>query len=256
MKQTIRKVLTGLMIIPMVAWSETDSEIAIGTTMDDVLATLGQPEGLMRMGDRAWLTFARGTIKLENDRVIEAQLISNEAAVKKRQMEKIERQRHQQAMAEQRQRHLEQGWALKMARESNPEFQAAPASYQVSFWKEFQTRYPEIPVHDQYEFALARYQQEQEQWLLKQDQVNRIRELEIRVQQAERQQQRFTRVRYVQTPVLFIPCTRQPALVPTKTVNCTPVAFSSGGTRSWTSPHFSNRNRPVGMSMAAQSGYY
>ena len=249
-----RWIFVVALVVPLMARAESAPHVRIGQTQAEVVAILGEPEGLMLMGDRAWLTFARGTVKLENDRVIEAQLISPEAAIAKRQREQAERDRYAQTQAEEKARRMEQGWAIKLARASNPEFLAAPASYQVDFWREFQARFPEIPVRDEYERALARSEREQEQRLVQQDQENRIKELEARLQQAEQRQERYTRVRIVQPPIVFIPISSQP-VVQTKYVNCTPMTLS-GGVRLSTSPNFPYRNRPVGMSMAAQSGSY
>lgn len=239
----------------LTVWSEPGLEIRAGQSQADVVALLGEPEGFIRMGESVWLSYARGTIKLENDGVVEVNLISPEAAVQKRQREQAERARFAQAQAEETARRLEQGRALKASRINNAEFLAAPASYQVSFWKEFQARYPEIPAWDEYQRALARSEWEQEQLRRQRDQENRIQELEFRLQEAEFRQERNSRTRFVFSPVVFYPSNPCRKVVTTRYVTCPPVTFNGNKTL-MTSQHLYSRNRPVGMSMAAQSRFY
>jgi len=236
-------------------WSEPGVEIRAGQSQADVVALLGEPEGFIRMGETVWLSYARGMVKLVDDGVVEANLISPEAAVVKRQKEQAERARFEQAQAEEKARRIEQGRLLKASRINNPEFLATPISYQVTFWKEFQTRYPEVPAWDEYELARARLEQEQEQLRQQQVQENRIRELEIRLEEAELRQERYSRTRYVYSPIVYYPYTSYRKVVSTRYVKCPTVAFN-GNTTLLTSPQRYARNRPVGMSMAAQSSYY
>ncbi len=159
--------------------------VEVGDSYEVVLARLGQPDGYIKTETISWLYYERGTVKLEEGRVVEAELVSAQRAEARRIREREEWERRRIVQAEQQMQRLREGWELKQARRTDPSFLAASGSQQVAFWREFRTRYPEIPVHEEYALALERYQDERERAWRDRDRERRIAELEDRLQRAE-----------------------------------------------------------------------
>jgi len=212
----------SLLSLPLVS-CECSAEAAVqhGDTYDMVLELLGQPEGYMVMEDTTWLNFDRGMVKLINNRVVEASLISPEEARLRKAQEQAERDRIQRIWAEQNARRLAEGRALKQAKLNDPVFLASPASFQVSYWREFQRYYPEIPVNEEYSIALARNESEQQQMLRFREQEQRIRELENRVQVAESRAER-ARAQNYHSSVVYVPVASRPWVTPAPSAHCAP----------------------------------
>ncbi len=159
--------------------------VSVGDAHDDVISRLGAPDGYIKTETVSWLYYERGTVKLQDGRVIDVELQSPEQWARQREREREAQARLQAERAEWHAARLRQGWELKQVRQSDPRFLAAPASEQVAFWRVFRSRYPEIAVHEEYALALERYQVEQERALREREQERRIRELEERVRRAE-----------------------------------------------------------------------
>ena len=159
--------------------------VEVGDSYETVLARLGQPDGYIKTETIAWLYYDRGTVKLEEDRVVEVELVSAQRAESRRAREREEWERRRTILAEQQMQRLQEGWALKQARRTDPSFLASSGSLQVAFWREFRIRYPEIPVHEEYALALERNQDDREREWHERDRERRIAELEDRLQRAE-----------------------------------------------------------------------
>lgn len=226
--------------------------VDIGDDYDTVISTLGQPAGFIKMEDAAWLTYDRGTVKLSGNRVVEADLVSSEAALERRERERAQYERRQLLLAEQKSRRIAEGTQIKQTRISDPYFQNLPAERQVAFWLQFQIRYPEVPCSIEYRDAMARYQVEQEQEYALRQQEDRIRDLEDRLYQAELQNDRFNRVRYVQYRTIY---TSSPICFPlqVKPVHCTPVVVAQPKTQ--TSVNFASNLRYPNSSHAGRLSY-
>lgn len=159
--------------------------VHIGDSHESVIAELGRPDGYIETETTDWLYYERGTVKLEDGRVVEADLITAEQARERRAREREEWERRRSLWAERQAKHLREGWELKQSRQSNPRFLSSPASQQVAFWRTFRARYPEIPIHEEYALALERYQDEWQNAQRERDRERRIAELEERLRRAE-----------------------------------------------------------------------
>lgn len=190
---------------PAFSHAEMDDSVTIGDHFNEVITTLGQPEGLMKIDASTWMQYDRGIVKLKNDRVVEANLISaDEARIRKEAELKVQMEREL-ALAEQRNVRITEGQAVKHARLNDPYFMSLPAERHVAYWRQFQMYYPEVPSQLEYMDALTRYENEQVQLLAQQAQERRIRDLEDRVARAERLNEEYSRTRYVQTRYLYAP---------------------------------------------------
>jgi len=159
--------------------------VDVGDSYDAVIDRLGAPTVYIQTDTMAWLHYDRGTVKLEEGRVVEASLISPAKAEARHALEREELERRRTLLAEQEARRIQEGWDLKQSRSVDPRFHASPASQQVAFWRSFMVRYPEIPVHGELAIAMEQYQAERERALQERERERRITELEERLRRAE-----------------------------------------------------------------------
>ncbi|TVR49552.1 MAG: hypothetical protein EA425_11905 [Puniceicoccaceae bacterium] len=132
-----------------------------GQSRAEVIAVLGEPIGEVILEDRAIWFFDRGELTLRDDRVSAVNLRSEEehrAAVERRRAA-IEREQRRQAEAEAA---LEaEGRAILARRQADEAFHNASGLYQLTYWRQFQQRYPMVPIADELALATARYQEEE-----------------------------------------------------------------------------------------------
>ncbi len=177
--RSIAVIMIGNLLAGFMAYA--DVQVAIGASRAEVIESLGQPEGVLRMGGIEWLSYSRGTVKLERDRVIEAELVSVAEGDARRSARIAARQAHADAIA----RHTQHGMDIKAARLSDPDFLSLPAVTQADYWRSFHATYPGVPVDMEYQLAVARAEQEYNLRLEYQTQEQRMNELEMRLADAE-----------------------------------------------------------------------
>ena len=231
------------------------ADIAPGQSMQDVVATLGPPTGLIRMDAHTWLSYDRGTVKLVEDRVTEADLVSPAVAQARREEQAALRAQAAAAEAERRETRIATGWTTKFARLGDPAFLAQPASIRLAYWQRFARTYPEIPVHEEVTAAAIEARVELEQQRIANAQADRIRDLEERVAraEAERDRTRTLRVRYVSHPIVVFPtpvCPTTPVAPPLCVA--TPVQPSPFALTGMTGTSARYRQHLVGVSSAAR----
>lgn len=231
------------------------ADVVPGQSMQEVLTTLGPPSGLIRMGGQLWLSYDRGTVKLVDDRVTEADLVSPAIAEARRAEQAALRAQAAAAAAERTEARIATGWSTKLARLGDPNFLAQSAQVRLAYWQRFARTYPEIPVYEEMEMTAAEARLEQEQQRIADAQADRIRDLEERVAraEAERDRPRTVHVRYVTQPVVVLPsttCPVTPVIPPPCTA--TPVRYSPFATTGTASPTSLYRKHLVGISTAAR----
>ncbi len=165
--------------------SAVAGEVRVGDSSAIVEERLGAPQGVIETPSVTWWYYERGRIQMVDDEVVAVALISAEEAAARAAQRAADEQRRRAARAAQQEQRRQAGYALKQARLQDPYFMNRPAREQVDFWREFQVRYPEIPVHAPYAAALERQLREEEQAQRLRDQERRLAELERRVQAAE-----------------------------------------------------------------------
>jgi hypothetical protein len=231
------------------------ADVVPGQSMQDVLTTLGPPAGLIRMGGHTWLSYDRGTVKLVDDQVTEADLVSPAIAQARREEQAALHARAVAAAAERTEVRIATGWTTKFARLGDPNFLSQPASVRLAYWQRFARTYPEIPVYEEMEFAAAEARRDLEQQRIANAQADRIRDLEDRIAraEAERERTRTVHVRYVSQPIVVIPapaCPVTPVIPPKCAI--TPVRYSPFATTGISSPTSLYRKNLVGISTAAR----
>ncbi len=144
-----------------------------GDSLADVQAALGAPTGQAQMGNNLTLFYDRGRVQLVNGKLTSSNLLSPKEFAAQQAQQKAATARAAQRIAE--------GEALKAKTIADPNFASAPSAYQLSFWKNFRLRYPEVSCDDEYKLAFARSQDE----IAAQERGQKIADLETRVADAE-----------------------------------------------------------------------
>jgi hypothetical protein len=155
-----------------------------GASLAEVHATLGSPKGQMHVNDRQVLYYERGAVELQAGRVTQVALRSPEEQallVAKEARMRAERE-------EQRARTLAEGAALRDRKLADAAFLATPLAYQVSYWENFQRRYPGVPCAEPLTVARVRLNEQLEEKRRREAEAGRLAEIEERLAAAEREQ--------------------------------------------------------------------
>lgn len=133
-------------------------EHLVGETEEAVRAELGEPEGLIGLGEkREKLLYAQGSVTLGEGIVTEVSMLSPEefAQQEARRQEVSEYWQERQVQLEKEQK--EAGERLREQTLENPEFLALPYEEQLRFWQQFKVNYPAVDVEEPYNELLAKY---------------------------------------------------------------------------------------------------
>lgn len=151
-------------------------EIAPGASLAEVRATLGAPKGEMQVNGRRVLYYERGAVELQEGRVTQVALRSPEehAAL----LARDERMRTEREA--QRARLMAEGTALRDRKLADAAFLAAPLAYQVSFWENFTRSYPGVSCAEPLTVAKIRFNEQLEEKRQRDEQADRLVEIEER----------------------------------------------------------------------------
>lgn len=181
--KTISILLVALLLLLSVP--RTVSAAMVGDTKDAVLAELGQPDGYLGTATREVFTYERGHVELADGIVISAELISEEEAVRRRLKREAEEAARLERERERRERLRTEGTDIRLRRLADSDFMTASAAQRLAFWQQFRKHYPMVQLGDEYGAALR----ERELELAAENAAiaaeRRIRNLEMRVAQAE-----------------------------------------------------------------------
>jgi len=121
-------------------------EVAIGASMAEVTDTFGKPRGRVSSGNTIVFSYERGTVTFTEGKVTAVNLVSPEDAERNR----LERERQAverlAAEAAARQSRMAAGTAERASTLADPTFTNRTTQAQLEYWRDFQNRYPEIPV--------------------------------------------------------------------------------------------------------------
>ncbi|MDQ5977190.1 MAG: hypothetical protein QG602_162 [Verrucomicrobiota bacterium] len=170
-------------LLALLATSLSAAEIAPGATLDEVRATLGKPNGQMKLGARQVLYYEHGSVELSEGRVnrLDWRSPEEQAALAARE------ERLQAEMAALRSQSLAEGTALRDRKLADAGFLSSPVAYQVAFWEDFSRRYPGVPCAEPLMIARLKFSEQLEEKARRDDEFRRLRELEARVAAAERE---------------------------------------------------------------------
>ena len=157
---------------PAAADAEGAGEVSKGASAAQVIEKLGSPQGVLAQGRRMSYLYERGTVDFVDGRMVKALLVSPaEAELLVRQRRSAEEERLRQAEAA-RKLAASEGQAELKDRLADEQFANRPPADRLAYWKDFNSRHPDIDVKSQ--IALAQ------------------EDAQAKARQAERQKERKT----------------------------------------------------------------
>ncbi|MCX7590626.1 MAG: hypothetical protein N2255_03255, partial [Kiritimatiellae bacterium] len=166
-----------MFMIFLVAGYARAQEVKVGDDLETVVKVLGAPKGWIQAGSVQVYYYDLGRVEMKDGRVTRVELMTPEEAALLAEQREARLRQQEKELAARRRELVAEGMALKEKMLASPDFTNAPASFQVEFWKEFMTRYPDVPVEAEYATARARLAAEEAE--------RRLKELEQRVAEAE-----------------------------------------------------------------------
>jgi hypothetical protein len=158
------------------------AEIQPGISLEQALATLGSPRGRLQVGDRSLVYFERGEIEVQDGRVTRVDLKTPEEHASLRAREEEQRSmraaRHEQLVAA--------GIAERDRKLADENFRSAPVAYQVAYWQDFASRYPDVSVVEPLTIARIKYNEHLEEKQRKEREQQRREEREEQELAAQR----------------------------------------------------------------------
>lgn len=147
-------------------------ELQVGDSTEKVIRLLGEPKGKMESGDFSIYYYKLGSIHINAGKISSLDLISEEEWQRRRTVEETARAARK-----------EKGEELLASIKADEQFAALPAGNRLAFWEQFRRDYPEVDVYVLYSQAKVEADKDAE----KQQEANRLAELERRVLMAEAQ---------------------------------------------------------------------
>jgi hypothetical protein len=179
------------------------ADIHPGESLADVQAALGIPNGHVQIDNKLTLLYDRGQIEFVDGKVVSMDLLSPKEFDAKQARENASAAQ----IAQLRTQRIAEGQDLKAQKLTDPAFTSTPPAYQLSYWQNFRLLYPEVPCDSEYQFALARQQDQiakqeheselalarqreelvrQQEQFAAQEREQKLAELEARVTEAEK----------------------------------------------------------------------
>jgi hypothetical protein len=135
-------VVASVLVGPLLA-----EDVELGDDIAVVIQRLGKPRGRMSGGRSEIILYDRGTVSFIDGKVTSFRLVSPEEAEER----KAERRRweaaHRAAVAAARRQRIRDGHAERERVEGDASFEERSLEEQLSFWRGFQRRYPEVSVY-------------------------------------------------------------------------------------------------------------
>lgn len=164
-------ILSGSLAMPLAVRS-----ISVGDTAGEVISELGTPDRLIQINTSQTMYFERGIVRIADDLVISADLISEAALLKRQEREAVERAIREEELRIQREQRMQEGAEVLEKKLANSKFISASAARRLAYWREFRSKYPEIGMPEDYFVALREREIELREAGLEQ----RVRDLEAR----------------------------------------------------------------------------
>ena len=159
--------------------------VRLGDPLQTVKDELGAPRGQLDRGGRHVLYFDRGEVELRAGVVSRIALLSVEEFRTREAARAAVDARSRAEMAERRAKLVEDGERIRAAKQIDPIFQAAPISYQVTFWQAFARHYPDVSCDEQLAILRARYAEQLEASRARLENEEKIASLEARIRANE-----------------------------------------------------------------------
>lgn len=176
---------SGLMADPM--------EITLGERKEVVLQALGPHNGHLGSAGFEVYYFDRGEVSFRHGRLASHTLIPEEQLQARQRAAELERRARAEAEAAHREAVLQKGLGLRERMLADPAFATLPAADRLVFWQSFRQLYPSVDVDFQHLVASRQAAQEAARSAENKRQIEadqqRLRQLELRLAEAERQAQ-------------------------------------------------------------------
>jgi hypothetical protein len=184
----------------LAAWIFTSSglmadpiEITLGERKESVLQALGPPNGHLGSAGFEVYYFDRGEVSFRHGRLASHTLISEEQLRARQRAAEHERRARAEAESAHREAVLQEGLELREQMLTDPAFATLPAADRLVFWQSFRQLYPSVDVDFQHLVASRQAAQEAARSAENKRQIEadqqRLRQLELRLAEAERQAQ-------------------------------------------------------------------
>ena len=172
--------LTPLLLLAILPLALVAGEVKIGDSGDDVRSELGAPSGQIHWGNREVLSFARGEVELASGVVTRVALRSDDeqTGFEAKRSADISRVRENEAIR--RVQRTAEGETLKASKLADANFQSAPLRFQVEFWRNFASHYPNVSCTEQLSLARALYYEQQHAEQLAAEEAQRLAEIKAR----------------------------------------------------------------------------
>lgn len=138
--------LVGLVFWMAAAGSSIGLAVAPGDSAQDIQKELGPPNGMVAIGQAAIYFYDRGEVALQNGRVSDVNLMTEDELVAKQERDARRSALLQEIAIERRAESEAEGFALKQSQVDSPGFQSLPASERVAYWRHFKLKYPTVPI--------------------------------------------------------------------------------------------------------------
>jgi len=191
-----------------------------GDAREVVLERLGPPRGRMQIEQREWMVWDRGSVILQDGKVVEAKLVSPEALEVMRDAQAQERAQRAAENRLRQDRLYAEGMERQISILSDPAYYLATAEEQLRIWSAFHTRYPMVDLREilaelreqrSRELDQLAEQQRQAGWMKeiataetrRAEAEARRAEAERRASEAEDRLRRQRRIIYVRDPPVY-----------------------------------------------------
>ena len=141
------------LVFALFTGSVVAAEIQPGTSLEQAVAALGSPRGRLQVGDRSLVYFERGEIEVQDGRVTRVDLKTPEEHASLRAREEQQRT----VRAARREQLIAAGTAERDRKLADENFRSAPVAYQVAYWQDFASRYPDVSVVEPLTIARIKY---------------------------------------------------------------------------------------------------
>ena len=181
----MKTTVAGLAAILILCMVSTAHAVMIGDTRETVLSELGTPDSYIGTSNREMMTYERGEVVLVDGAVASLALMSEEEALRRRLLREQEAAERAERERARRERLAAEGTEIRLRKLADTDFMMSSAAVRLAFWKQFRSQYPMVEVGEEYGAALRERQLELAAENAGVAAERRLRELEMRVAQAE-----------------------------------------------------------------------
>lgn len=151
-KKLLLQCFIGLLWVSSSQTILAEQELQLGDTKEQVISTLGKPKGIMKSGESEFLSYQRGIIRITDGKVTMIKLETKEEAMQKeaeRKAIEAERQIAERIQQQAKEKRIQEGTLIKNKKRADRKFATLPDEDKLNFWKDFQSKYPEVNVDNE-----------------------------------------------------------------------------------------------------------